>query len=337
METIKNYIDGLFKSLPDTAEVKKAKAELLNMMEDKYNELKHEGKSENEAIGIVISEFGNIDEIVQELGLEEKSTINSQGANGGDNASQKAGIPVNLQTAKDFLQAKVKSSILVAVGVFLCIISPVTILMLSGIAGAGMVEEGMADAVGIGVLFVLIAIAVGLFIFSGSGMERYEYMKREVLAPDERVIAYVSELKQDYAGKYTGCITLGVVLCILSVIPVVVAGCIEGVSEVTETLTVCLLLVLVAIAVFIFIAAGCLMEAYNQLLQKKDYTVEMKEKKEDELTGKISAVYWPLVTAGYLLWSFLTGSWGITWIVWPVAGILFGAIAALCSMFQKEK
>lgn len=39
---------------------------------EKYNELKNDGKSENEAIGIVISEFGNIEELIEELGIEER-------------------------------------------------------------------------------------------------------------------------------------------------------------------------------------------------------------------------------------------------------------------------
>ncbi len=40
------------------------------MMEDKYNELISEGKSDNEAIGIVISEFGNLDELADSLGIK---------------------------------------------------------------------------------------------------------------------------------------------------------------------------------------------------------------------------------------------------------------------------
>ncbi|MFQ7714954.1 MAG: permease prefix domain 1-containing protein [Agathobacter rectalis] len=44
------------------------------MMEDKYNELISEGKSDNEAIGIVISEFGNLDELADSLGI--KSFVN---------------------------------------------------------------------------------------------------------------------------------------------------------------------------------------------------------------------------------------------------------------------
>lgn len=70
METIKNYLENMFSHLPNTPEVQKAKYELYQMMEDKYNELISEGRSNNEAIGIVISEFGNLDELADSLGIK---------------------------------------------------------------------------------------------------------------------------------------------------------------------------------------------------------------------------------------------------------------------------
>lgn len=70
METIKNYLENMFSHLPNTPEVQKAKYELYQMMEDKYNELISEGKSDNEAIGIVISDFGNLDELADSLGIK---------------------------------------------------------------------------------------------------------------------------------------------------------------------------------------------------------------------------------------------------------------------------
>ena len=69
METIKSYLETMFANMPDTPEVIRAKFELFGMMEDKYNELISEGKSENEAVGTVISEFGNLDELADTLGL----------------------------------------------------------------------------------------------------------------------------------------------------------------------------------------------------------------------------------------------------------------------------
>ena len=68
METIRNYLETMFAKLPNTFEVQKAKNELWQMMEDKYTELIREGRTENEAIGIVISEFGNLDELAEDLG-----------------------------------------------------------------------------------------------------------------------------------------------------------------------------------------------------------------------------------------------------------------------------
>ena len=70
MEAIKNYLESMFLSLPNTPEVQKAKYELEQMMEDKYNELIANGKTENEAIGTVIAEFGNLDELAEDLGID---------------------------------------------------------------------------------------------------------------------------------------------------------------------------------------------------------------------------------------------------------------------------
>ena len=59
METIKNYLETMFMNLPNTPEVRRAKDELGQMMEDKFVELTEAGKTENEAVGTVISGFGN--------------------------------------------------------------------------------------------------------------------------------------------------------------------------------------------------------------------------------------------------------------------------------------
>lgn len=69
MDTIKSYLNNIFGNLPKTNQILKLKSDLLLNMEEKYNELKNDGKSENEAIGIVISEFGNVDELISGMGI----------------------------------------------------------------------------------------------------------------------------------------------------------------------------------------------------------------------------------------------------------------------------
>ena len=71
MQAIRNYLETMFMNLPNTPEVLRAKEELWQMMEDKYTELKNEGKSENEAVGTVISEFGNLDELAEHFYLSK--------------------------------------------------------------------------------------------------------------------------------------------------------------------------------------------------------------------------------------------------------------------------
>ncbi len=72
METILSYLNNMFAHMPKTAEVNRAKKELSQMMEDKYNQLRSDGKTENEAVGQVISEFGNLNELAEVLGISSQ-------------------------------------------------------------------------------------------------------------------------------------------------------------------------------------------------------------------------------------------------------------------------
>ena len=94
MDTIRNYLNAMFAGLPDTPEVRRAYEELAAMMEDKYTELMEEGVTENEAVGTVISEFGNLEELAQTLGIEDY--LNGRGAN-----AELSGRGANADLSKD--------------------------------------------------------------------------------------------------------------------------------------------------------------------------------------------------------------------------------------------
>ena len=106
MDAIKNYLESMFMNLPNTPEVQKAKRELGQMMEDKYNELISEGKAQNEAVGIVISEFGNLDEIADELGIGAIMEVPA--------VSDRRMI--SLAEAREFIDDKAKQAYMVALG-----------------------------------------------------------------------------------------------------------------------------------------------------------------------------------------------------------------------------
>ena len=353
MDTIKMYIANLFQSLPKTDEVNRAKEELIAMMEDKYNELKIQGKNENEAIGIVISEFGNIDELKEELGINNNSSRYAGAATNMDQTVRS----ISLEETKEFIQSTAKFAFKIAMGVILCILSVVPLIVLVGLSSgdnsidvvngilffeANGVTEKVALAIGLTILFVFVAIAVALFIISGLQYEKYNYIKTERFTLDYLASNYVTDLKEKEGPIFAIKITLGVILCIISVIPIVIAGTLfDELGDAAASVCVGLLLTLVAIAVYLFITAGMKRDSYMQLLQEEEYAYKNKSNNKnndnDDLAGKVAAVYWPLVTAGYLGWSFITMDWGRTWIVWPIAGVLFAAIAAGCNIIAPGK
>ena len=72
--------------------------------------------------------------------------------------------PVSLEEASAFLETKERSAGPVALGVMLCILSPVCLLLLGGLSEAGMMSESLVGGIGITVLLVLVAAAVAIFL-----------------------------------------------------------------------------------------------------------------------------------------------------------------------------
>lgn len=304
METIKNYLETMFAKLPDTQEVRKARAELWQMMEDKYMELINEGKAENEAIGTVIAEFGNIDELAGDLGI--KAAVSSE--------SFGKARHVTLDDAKGYLKAKMYEGYAVGFGVLLCIVSC-----------CGFVA-GVSDFASIGIMFVAIAAAVGLFVFSGLVMGRWSYIKNEACCISSQTREYVCDRRESFRAESAVMIAVGVILCIVSVVPIIVADELG----VNEGYALVVMFFAIGISVFLFVAAGVRSKSYKVVLllggeEAVNGVYEPIEKKKVYKNEKVEAVmpvYWLSVTCIYLIWSFLTFDWHITWIVWVVAALV---------------
>ena len=97
----------------------------------------------------------------------------------------------------------------------------------------------------------------------------------------------------------------------------------------------CCMLVCAGAGVYLLVAAGVRKEAFERLLQQGDYTPEKKA--EEKKNAPIAACYWAVVTAIYLAVSFWTMRWDRTWILWPCAGALFGAVTAVAALLRKRK
>lgn len=315
MNTIRNYIDNMFLGLPQTDDVIRAKNELLAMMEDKYNELKNSGKTENEAIGIVISEFGNLDELGDTLGIKQA-------------LENKTAIPsIPYEEAKNYIEDSRATAPKTALGVFLCIISPITLLLLIGLRELNFVnvKEELLIAAGLVVLISLVATGVSYFIRFSSKLERYDYLKFDLFELDYKTEQMVRSIQKQDEQPYKSAVSISVVCYILSALPIIITPLIfevEGWSVISVVVT----LIIVALSTFNIINKSGAYEACNVLLQQDDYTVKNKSNKTYQAVSK---VYWCVIVAVYLGYSFITNNWAMSWIIWPVAGVLFGAIKAI--------
>ena len=242
---------------------------------------------------------------------------------------------VSMEEANAFLELRKKGAPIVANATALCILSPVLLIILGALADEAhsRISEGLAAGLGCTFLFGMIAIAVFMFITYGIKAGHSEHLQKYSFETAYGVTGMVKEKKRLYEGTFTRGIAVGVVLCIMSVVPLIIAGAMDA-PDYIYALCVCLLLALIAVGVNMIIRVSMVKSSYDTLLQEGEFT--QSEKKINRKLDTFSGAYWCLVTAGYLGWSFWTMRWDFTWIVWPVAGVLFAAVYGIAKAIVKN-
>lgn len=242
---------------------------------------------------------------------------------------------VSMETANVYLNLLQNVSSKIALGVSLCILSPVTLIGLAGLSdeeGGYVISEAAAVGVGMTILLLLVAMAVGVFLMYGRKIEVYDFLEQEPIELAYGVKGLVEKEKHAYEAIHSRNLVLGVVLCILSAVPIMVLA-VSGENGMLVILGVDLCLVLVAIGVFLLVSTGIIYGGFQKLLEEGDYT--RRKKLENKRNNIIDKIYWCSVTAIYLGWSFITMEWEKTWIIWPVAGVFYGAVIGIGSVVRK--
>lgn len=312
METIKNYLEAMFANMPNTESVRKAKEELFQMMEDKYNELISDGVNENTAVGTVISEFGNLDELADDLGLSTE--VSEQHTE--ENVIRRH---ISLDDAKEYVAAKTKAGFKIGIGVMLCIMSVIGPMLADTIK--------IPEEIGILIMFGMIAVAVGLFIYTGVTTSQWDFVKKEPCQIDMMTASYLDDEKTKYLGTYALRLTIGVVLCAICWLPVVV---LSALSRYTEEFGAMLLFVFVGLGVFLIIYNASIKHSYEELLVVNDPNKVsgnyVKGQAQIEWMNDgvklMMELYWSVITCAYLIWSFISFQWYKTWIIWPIAAVI---------------
>lgn len=317
MKTISNYLDTMFLNLPHTSEVKQLKIDLLANMEDKYRELKDSGRTENEAIGTVIAEFGNIEEILEELNIpltEAEEVIDSQD------------LPViHLSDALAYIEDKKKIGLGVGAGVLVAAIAVGLFIYMSlGVRGRYVDFSPM----GFIPLILFGGIAVGLFIVFGMKNAHYEFLQKGFVMTESTRQTIEAE-KKAYERSHIVSIVMGIGICLISLLPLLFNLNYNGHRPQVPYGSIALLLIIAAVGVLLFIYSGNIYLAYNILLdfgeKRQPSPLEQKLKKQE---AAFEAIYWPIVVVIFFLWSFAGHSnrWSYTWVIFPLAGALQEAV-----------
>ena len=244
---------------------------------------------------------------------------------------------VSMEEANAFLSIKATTSKSIALATFLCILSPICLLILGAVSEVPKYNLGdnVAEGIGMIVLLLLVTIAVALFISSGRKTAAYDYLEKEIFETEYGVSGMVSSLKTQYNETHTRNNIIGAGLCIMALIPLFVGTIFNDENELLLTIMLSSSFIIAGIGVVFFISSGIIWASYEKLLQEGDYS---KEKKESQsIAATISVIYWSIATAVYLGYSLSTNNWGYSWVIWVVAAVVFPAIVTISNLLDKRK
>ncbi len=340
MTVIDSYLDTLFAPYPDSPRLRSAREELHAMMEDKLADLQAEGLTETQALGRVIAEFGSLDEVAPVLGIEREVTAHAQAASPGPLETDPR-PRLGLDDVEAYAEVIRRAQPLHALAVSTFVVCPVPLLLLLAITTPmSSTAQNIAVAAGLTALLVLVALGVVLVTRRDTRVHALENGHEitdgtvTVTAQAER---WVTELQRRESARTSVQRGIAIGLFILCAVPIIVLAVLSNDDSPNAILGVCLTLLMVSIGVHLMLRAGWADHVAESLLaadRGDDYETITRSY---PALGVVLAIYWPLMVAIFLAWSFLGDAWDISWIIWPVAGVLYGAFWAGASVLVKAR
>ena len=143
----------------------------------------------------------------------------------------------------------------------------------------------------------------------------------------------VKERRDSYAETHSRLLIIGIMMCIIGAVPMLVIEMTKysNNTDLLPIVGVAMMLVIIAVGVKLIVLTCIRQGGYDRLLEEGDYT------KLNKKAGKYDGIYWAVATVVYLGWSFITMRWELTWIVWPIAGVLFVAYREVMKAIIRSK
>lgn len=242
---------------------------------------------------------------------------------------------VSMEMASDYLALKEISAKNLALGVSLCIISPILLVILSQAYESLLlpVSENVVVGLSLTVLFLFIIAAVGIFVREGMTLKKYEFIESEAIDTDYGVDGMARDRMEKFHDSFVKNNIIGILLIVASVLPLFI-GMIFSAEDMVMAISTAILLALVALGVNFLLRANIPMSSLKALLEEEDFTRKNKELKKK--ADPFISAYWILMVVIYLGYSFATNNWDRSWIIWPVAGVSYVLYYLILKFFLEN-
>ncbi|MDO5602873.1 MAG: helix-turn-helix transcriptional regulator, partial [Oscillospiraceae bacterium] len=169
---------------------------------------------------------------------------------------------VSMEEANTFLSVKAATSKSIAFAAFLCVLSPMGLLILAAMSETAKynLSENAAGGIGMVILLIFVAIAVAIFISSGNKTAPFVYLKKEAFETECGVSEMIKERKSQYNGVYKKNNMIGACLCIMALIPFFAGIAFNEDNVLFLIIMFCISLIFVGIGVAFFIHGGIVWE-----------------------------------------------------------------------------
>ena len=252
-----------------------------------------------------------------------------------DTSSDTAVKRISIEEANTYIQLRKKASWRIALATFLCILSPMVLIVLGILSDSSdpIVSEITASAVGLTVLFAFIICAVPIYIYCGFKNQPYAFLDENIpFELEYGVKGFVTERKNAFRPTYIACNIIATCVCIFSVVPLVILS-FTG-NDILIAVAFSFLMVMAGVGTGMFIVVGTQNASMQKLLKEGEFTEE--EKKITGIKEIVGDCYWGVLTAIYLTWSFLTNHWHISWIVFAVGSVLFPIVMRISDIVADK-
>lgn len=213
--------------------------------------------------------------------------------------------PLSLEDIKTYIDLSAQGLLFQTAGIFFLIAS----------FAPAILSDRFRHMKFIGSFFLLgmVAMGVAFVVLGKKKTESWSYINKSPCSIDPETIDFVCSKKNSSKKNLLLMLILGALFELMGIFSLIIWG-----GDVATAL------------LFLFIGMGAALASYstkkmklfNKIIHLNDSNSLDFTEYKDPKVEEIMSVYWLTVTCIYLSLSFLTFSWAVTWVIWPVAAVV---------------